>query len=99
MVTDTTLPKAFEQDITRAVKILKEYGCSEIFVFGSATTGMVREDSDLDLAVRGCPSGEFFHLVGELLFQLDHPVDLVDLDTQDPFAEHLQKEGALVRVG
>jgi hypothetical protein len=30
---------------------------------------------------------------------LDHPSDLVDLDTPDAFAQHLQKEGVLLRVG
>lgn len=87
-------------DIQRAVQILKAAGCAEVFVFGSTTTGHLRPDSDLDLAVRGCPPGEFFHLLGRLLLELDHSVDLINLDTPDnSFADRLQKEGVLVRIG
>lgn len=52
-----------------------------------------------DLAVRGCPRGEFFHLLGSLLLQLDYPVDLVNLDGRDAFARYLEKEGGLLQIG
>ena len=93
---DTT---QFEPDIRRAIHILKDSGCSEIFLFGSLATGHIRADSDLDLAVRGCPPGQYFHILGQLLFELDHSVDLVNLDAPDAFTDRLQKEGALVRIG
>ncbi len=94
-----SVPKIFEQDVLRAVNILREAGCSGVYLFGSVLEGNVRDDSDLDLAIRGCPSGRFYHLIGQLLLELEHPVDLVNLDTQDPFAHQLQKEGMLVQVG
>lgn len=93
------LPKSLATDIRRAVKILREEGCAEVFLFGSGATGFVRRESDVDLAVRGCPRGKYFHLVGRLLVELDHPVDLVNLDSADAFARHLEQEGSLVRVG
>ncbi len=93
------IPKVFERDVHRATKILRDAGCTEIFLFGSAATGKPRAESDLDLAVRGCPRGEFFHLLGSLLIELDHSVDLVNLDAKDAFARRLEAEGALVRVG
>jgi hypothetical protein len=31
--------------------------------------------------------------------ELDRPVDLVDLDAPEAFAQYLQKEGVLLRVG
>lgn len=93
------VPAVFQEDVSQAVRILKEGGCSEIYLFGSGVTGKMRVESDIDLAVRGCPQGRFFHLLGKLLWELDHPVDLVDLDTQDAFAEYLQKEGVLIRIG
>jgi predicted nucleotidyltransferase len=68
-------------------------------VFGSGVTGKVRHGSDIDLAVRGCPQGRFFHLLGRLLWELNRPADLVDLDAPDAFAQYLQKEGVLLRVG
>ncbi|MBI3757930.1 MAG: nucleotidyltransferase domain-containing protein [Deltaproteobacteria bacterium] len=96
---DMVVPEGFQADIVRAVRILKEEGCSEIFLFGSGAEGQLRKESDLDLAVRGCSPGRFFHLLGRLLWELDHPVDLVNLDTQDPFAQYLQKEGVLRQIG
>lgn len=99
MNTDITLPEAFQRDIDRAVRILKEAGCTEIFLFGSLAEGAAKEASDIDLAVRGCPRGHFFRLWGKLAWELDHPVDLVKLDADDPFALYLQKERDLVRVG
>jgi len=94
-----TIPKILQEDIHRAVRILKDEGCSEIFLFGSGVTGKIREDSDIDLAIRGCPRSRFFNLLGRLIMELDHQVDLVNLDFQSPFTDYLQKEGALVRIG
>jgi predicted nucleotidyltransferase len=94
----TESPASFHEDITRAVRILKEEGCSEVFLFGSGAAGKIRDRSDLDLAIRGCPPGRFFHLLGRLLWELHHPVDLVNLDTRDPFAQYLQKEGGLRQI-
>jgi predicted nucleotidyltransferase len=93
------VPEVLQEDINRAVKILKEGGCTEIYLFGSGATGQARNGSDIDLAVRGCPQRHFFHLLGRLLWELDHPVDLVDLDAPEAFAQYLQKEGVLLRVG
>ncbi|MBI3537839.1 MAG: nucleotidyltransferase domain-containing protein [Chloroflexi bacterium] len=93
------VPKVFERDVLRAVNILREAGCSEIYLFGSIVAGKTRDDSDLDLAIRGCPRGEFFHLLGSLLLELDHSVDLINLDKPDPFARYLEREDALVRIG
>lgn len=95
----TDIPKTYEKDIMRAVEILREGGCSQVFVFGSSAAGRTRHGSDLDLAIRGCPQGSFFHLMGKLMMELDHPVDLVDLDTQHSFADYLEAEDELVEVG
>ncbi len=92
------VPDAFQEDIRRAVEILKSAGCTDIFLFGSLTKERAGADSDLDLAIRGCPPGNFFHLLGQLMFELDHPVDLVDLDSADPFARYLEEKGNLIRI-
>ena len=93
------LPEAYQKNVRRAVKILKGAGCTDIFLFGSLATGNIRGESEIDLAIRGCPKGEFFHLLGRLLFELDYPVDLVNLDRQDAFARYLDKEGELLQIG
>ena len=99
MADNFTIPKILQKDVNRAIRILKDGGCSEIFLFGSGVTGKIREDSDLDLAIRGCPRSRFFNLLGRLIMELDHQVDLVNLDIQSPFTNYLQKEGTLVRIG
>ncbi len=96
---DIVIPEAFRPDIERAVEILKEGGCSEVYLFGSLAEGCSREDSDIDLAVCGCPTGEFFQLFGRLIGELKRRVDLVRLDVPDPFAEFLLQQGDLLRVG
>ncbi len=96
---DIVIPEAFRADIERAVAILREGGCSEVYLFGSLAEGCSREGSDIDLAVRGCPTGAFFPLFGKLMGELKHRVDLVRLDTPDPFAKFLLQQGGLLRVG
>ena len=93
------LPEIYQRDVRRAVEILKEAGCTQVFLFGSLAAGKVQKGSDIDLAVRGCPKGKFFHLLGKLLLELYHSVDLVSLDRQDDFARFLEKEGGLLQVG
>lgn len=93
------LPEIYQRDIHQAVEILRESGCTQVFLFGSLAAGKVQEGSDIDLAVRGCPKGKFFHLLGKLLLELYHSVDLVSLDRQDDFARYLEKEGELLQVG
>ena len=99
MERDIQIPEKYRRDVDRAVAILREAGCSQIFVFGSLTTAEIRDASDIDLAIRGCPSGRFFHLLGRLLLELEHPVDLVDLDRQNLFAHYLEQGGRLLQVG
>jgi len=93
------LPDDYNSDINRAIEILKNGGCSDIYLFGSLTTRENRNKSDIDLAIRGCPKGKFFHLLGKLLFELKYSVDLINLDKQDTFSRYLEKEGELIQIG
>lgn len=88
----------FLADVAKAVAFLKDVGCTEVYVFGSAVTGKSTAHSDLDLAVRGIPADKFFQVYGELMFLLDHPVDLVDLQLQAKFGDVLLKSGEMLRV-
>jgi predicted nucleotidyltransferase len=92
-------PETHQKEVRRAISILKEAGCTHVFLFGSLTTAGLRGESDVDLEVQGCPKGKFFHLLGRLLMELEHPVDLVDLDRRRAFAYYLEEEGDLLQVG
>lgn len=92
------IPERFRRDLSRATELLRDHGCTEVFLFGSLANGQVHEGTDLDLAVRGCPRGEYFRIFGQLLLELENGVDLVLLDRGDPFGRFLEEEGELVRV-
>lgn len=87
-----------QHDLEQAMTILKEGGCSAVFLFGSAAKGTMHAQSDLDLAVRGCPPQRYFYLLGRLLADLEHAVDLVDLDIPSPFVDFLLTKGNLVQL-
>ncbi|MBE2223486.1 MAG: nucleotidyltransferase domain-containing protein [Anaerolineae bacterium] len=94
-----TPSSAYQKDLQQAIQILKNAGCSAIYLFGSHAIGKAHEQSDIDLAIQGCPQGQFFSIVGKLYMELDTRVDLVDLDNEsDPFARRLTVSGELVPV-
>jgi predicted nucleotidyltransferase len=84
--------------IERAAAALKAFGAKEVYVFGSAATGTMREDSDIDLAVSGLPPEVFFKAMGAASDVLKRPFDLLDLDDDNLFTEYLKKKGKLLRV-
>jgi predicted nucleotidyltransferase len=85
--------------IDRAAAVLKEAGAREVYVFGSAASGTMREGSDIDLAVSGLPPEKFFQAMGDAADALQRPLDLVDIDEVNPFTRYLREEGELKRVG
>ena len=85
--------------IEKAVAELKAAGASEVYLFGSAAKGMLRENSDLDLAVSGLPPERFFRALARAANLLRRPVDLIDLDEDSAFTRYLKDEGELRRVG
>jgi predicted nucleotidyltransferase len=88
----------FRADLETAIRYLLSKGCSEVYLFGSLGTGTPQDGSDIDIAVRGIRPEEFFRIYGELLTQLRHEVDLVDLDLQADFGRILTETGSLRRV-
>lgn len=101
-VTLTPMPEltpSMRDDLARAVHMLKAAGCSAVYLFGSVASGTYHDGSDIDLAVSGCTPERYFSLLGSLLGELEHPVDLVDLDAPDTFAARLRHSGTLVQIG
>jgi predicted nucleotidyltransferase len=85
--------------IDKAASALRAVGAKEVYVFGSASKGQMRPDSDVDLAVSGLPPEVFFRAMGMASRALGRQVDLVDLDEDNPFTEYLKHHQELVRVG
>jgi predicted nucleotidyltransferase len=84
--------------VTAAAALLRSMGATQVFIFGSAASGRLRPDSDVDMAVTGLPAQVYFSAVSKASDLLGRPVDLVDLDDATPLVRHLLGSGELVRV-
>ncbi len=89
---------AIREAIERAAAVLKDMGAREVYVFGSAATGILREGSDVDLAVVGLPPGVFFEAIAKAADALGRDLDLISLDDDNLFTRYLKKKGKLQRV-
>ncbi len=92
------IPTSYREDIKKAIKILLDEGCQEIYLFGSVVEGPLTPKSDIDIAAKGIPAGSYFEIYARLMMQLDHPVDLIHLEQGNRFGNMLQQEGYLYRV-
>jgi predicted nucleotidyltransferase len=90
---------SIDSQIEKATAVLKAAGAREVYVFGSAASGRMRPDSDVDIAVSGLPPKVFFRAMSDAERALGRPLDLIDLDEDSPFTRYLKSEGELRRVG
>lgn len=94
------LPVTYKEDIEKAVKILKENGAKEIYIFGSIVQGKFNENSDIDIAVKGLDAKVFYKVASILMFELENEFDLIDLDDNtNRFSQMLLNVGGLLKVG
>jgi predicted nucleotidyltransferase len=73
----SALAEARLAKLPQAVALLRGLGVERVWLFGSLTTGATHEGSDVDLMVRGLPSGERTNAWLELEELFEAPVDLV----------------------
>ena len=92
------IPPEYRDEVNKAISFLKQEGCKEIYIFGSLAEGKSKTKSDIDIAVKGCPPGKFFNILGKLMLELHCPVDLIDLDKDKEFAQHIENQGDLINV-
>ena len=59
----------------------------------------ISPNSDIDMAVSGLPPEVFFRAMAKASRALGRPIDLIDLDEDNPFTRYLKKDGELQRVG
>jgi len=92
------IPDDFKKDIEKAIKILREIGFSELFLFGSLAENSYGENSDIDLAVKGLRDDNFFYALGRLDYELDHRIDLINLDKDTYFNKVLKERAGLIKI-
>jgi len=96
---ELVIPLKYRNDIENATRLLKSEGCSAVYLFGSLVTGNFREDSDIDIGVRGLAPKKFFRMYGKLQFDFENKIDLVDFDDDADFYSMLDNLGEVVQVG
>ena len=94
-----SLPDTYKKDIQIAVKILKNEGCKNIYLFGSLVTGNFNESSDIDIGIEGLPPEKFFSTYSKLGIQMNNLIDLVDFDFSKDFFEIVKKNKEIIKIG
>ena len=96
---ELNVPPKYRQDIENATNLLKKEGCEAVFLFGSLVTGKTRDNSDIDIGVKGLPEGKFLSLYSRLYFDFDNKIDLIDFDTNSDFYSMLNSIEEVIQIG
>jgi predicted nucleotidyltransferase len=59
------MTEKMKKRVEKAATLLKSAGCKEVFLFGSVAEGNDNENSDIDIAIKGCPPGRVFFFFGQ----------------------------------
>jgi predicted nucleotidyltransferase len=93
------IPVKYQEDIKNATDLLKREGCRAVYLFGSMVTGKIRDNSDIDIGVKGLPPENFFKVYSKLYMDFENEIDLVDFDCDNHFFSLLERLGEVVEVG
>jgi predicted nucleotidyltransferase len=96
---DLNIPQKYRKDIEVATNLLKNEGCRSIYLFGSLVTGKNRDESDIDIGIKGLPRGKFFKTCAKVYFAVDNDIDIVDFDSNADFYNLLDRQGEVVEIG
>jgi predicted nucleotidyltransferase len=84
--------KITESVLDNAVETAKEYGATELILFGSGLDESL-DARDIDLACRGVDGWKLYGLGAALEERLRMPVDLVPLDEPSRFGRWIEARG------
>jgi len=96
---ELNIPPKYQKDINNAINLLKKEGCDSVFLFGSLVTGKIRENSDIDIGVKGLPKEKFLDLYSQLYFDFENKIDLVDFDMNFEFYSMLNSIEEVIQIG
>lgn len=93
------LPNSYQEDIKKTIKILKENGATEVFIFDSIVNGNFNGNSDIDIAIKGIKESDFYKVASILMFELENEIELIDLDDKtNRFSKMILENNNLVRI-
>lgn len=96
---DKIIPLRFKKDVLKAIEILENAGCTEIYIFGSLVKGTFSDNSDIDFAVKGLPGKIYFKVAAKLNIELEHNFDLIRIDDkEDRFGNFIEEKEEFIRV-
>ncbi|MCK4946848.1 MAG: nucleotidyltransferase domain-containing protein [Candidatus Aureabacteria bacterium] len=84
-----------ESDKKIIEEISKRYHATRVVLFGSSVSSS-KESRDIDIAVEGVSSKDFYRYYGDLIFALSKPVDIVDLSSTSKFTRLIRHEGVFL---
>ena len=85
-------------DVQKAVQILGQRGCSDVFLYFSSRQTQENPAENIDLAVAGMDNREYFDAYKELYQELKHPVELIRLDDDNQYSRMIRNQDILIRV-
>ncbi len=88
--------ETFEKDINEVIRISKEYGAEEVFLFGSCLEE-IESANDIDIAVKGVDPEKFFEMYGKILGAAENQIDLIPIEyVREHFAINILERGRLI---
>jgi predicted nucleotidyltransferase len=93
------IPDRYKEDIKKIPSLLKKEGSKSIYLFGSLVTGKIRDDSDIDIGIKGLPPEKFFRVYSKLSSTLENKFDLVDFDFSNDLFSFLNSIDEVIEIG
>lgn len=84
-----------QNDIKTIKELSGKYDVGKVILFGSSLDSK-RESNDIDLAIEGVASKDYYKYCGELMMALTKPVDIVDLSVHCKFTDIILEEGVVI---
>ena len=81
-----------QENINSAINLAQKYGARRVLLFGTALTDP-QNANDLDLGVEGIEPDKFLLFGADLEDLINKSVDIVPLELNSQFVEHIRKYG------
>jgi len=96
---ELNVPPKYLKDIEIATNLHKNEGCQSVYLFGSLVTGKNHDESDIDIGIKGLPTGKFFETCAKVYFAMDNDIDIIDFDNNADLYNLLNRQGEVVEIG